>query len=739
MAKNRKSLLGCQVFLMVPHQSLSFLEGRAYTVYFLIMLSNYHNPLIAIRDLTISLLSEQNSEKLLNAILDQAIEVTGADSGSISLLNETRKYLEIKAQRGLGFDVMERIKLKVGEGVTGRCILTGRRRNVGDTSQDPYYIEVRPDIRSELAVPLKFGSKIFGVISVDSSKYHAFNEEHEEYLELLANYAAQILTNHQALTNLRHRTEILESLLAITPLVSKDTDFPTNFQEIMSHLSQKIGMQRAAVFLFNEIENELQLIASTGYTEDEKAKARYSPGEGITGTVYQERKFIAIPDISQDHSFLNKTGRQRGQEIISFFAAPILLDNSVRGVFSMEVPYTSLSFFEDYQFLVQIITSLLSQALHIRELIEEKSKSIRQENIVLKKQLSQKYSFPNIIGKSPKMLELFEKMRMVADTSSSVLLLGESGTGKEMIATALHQNSLRKDENLIKINCAAIPVDLLESELFGYVKGAFTGAHEDHPGKILLAHKGTLFLDEIGEMDYRLQSKILRVLQEKEFSPLGSNKVYKVDVRIIAATNAHLEELIREKKFRQDLYYRLNVIELRIPPLRERKEDIPLLVNHLIKKIAQERGKKTEGVTEEALQKLMDYDYPGNVRELENILERAIVLTDKPILDAPDIHINDFKLAEKESAKVFMFDTNQANFFSLQNWVLEELKKSQAGNYYDDILGKVEKELISLVLKKHLFNKSQTAKALGINRLTLDKKMEQHHILQDFLGKTKSL
>ncbi|MCS6985556.1 MAG: sigma 54-interacting transcriptional regulator [Leptospiraceae bacterium] len=695
------------------------------------MLSNYHNPLVALHDLTLSLLSEQNADKLLNAILDQAIEFTKADSGSICLLNETRKYLEIKAQRGLGFDASERYKLRVGEGVTGRCLLTGRRRNVGDTRQDPYYVEIRPDIRSELAVPLKVGSKTFGVISVDSAKLYAFTSEHEEYLELLASYAAQILTHHQALTNLRHRTEILQALLEITPLVTKNTDFSTNFQLIMSHLSEKIGIERAAVFLLEEVKDELRLIASIGYTEDEKTRARFQPGEGITGTVYQEKKFIAIADISQDHSFLNKTGRKRAEgEVTSFFAAPVYLNNEVKGVFSMEIPYTSPSFFEDYQYLVQIITSLFSQALHIRQLLEDQSRNIRQENITLKKQLSEKYRFANIIGKSPQMQALFEKMRMVADTSSSILLVGESGTGKEMIATALHQNSLRKDENLVKINCAAIPVDLLESELFGYVRGAFTGAHEDHPGKILLAHKGTLFLDEIGEMDFRLQSKLLRVLQEKEFSPLGSNKVYKVDVRIIAATNANLEELISQKKFREDLYYRLNVIRLEIPPLRERREDIPLLVRHLIQKISHETGKATYDISRKALEKLMAYDFPGNVRELENILERAIVLTGKPILDAEDIILTEPR-KEILSPKGTVIGQSAATSFSLREWIIKEIHNSRAGHYYKDIIGKFEKELILIVLQNNLFNKTKTATQLGLNRLTLDRKIKAYQIAEE--------
>ncbi len=703
------------------------------------MLHTFHNPLVALHEITLSLLSEQNSDKLLNAILDQAIEFTKSDSGSIALLNENRKYLEIKAHRGLSHDVSEKVKLKLGEGVTGRCILTGKTRNVGDTRQDPHYIEVRPDIRSELAVPLKVGSKSFGVISVDSSRLQAFNREHEEYIELLASYAAQILTNHQALTNLSHRTEILEALLEISSYIGKNPDFETTFKEIMNLLGKKIGLHRGAVFLIDEISNELYLVASAGYTDEEKQKARYSIGEGITGSVFKDNKFISIPDIAQDHNFLNKTGHQRDDgQIMSFFAAPVRLNSEVRGVFSMEVPYRSQSYFEDYQFLVQITTSLFGQALRIQQLIDEKSSEVRSENIALKRQLYKDYGFNNLIGASPKMTALFEKMRMAADTASSVLLIGESGTGKEMIATALHQNSIRRDETMVKLNCAAIPADLLESELFGYVKGAFTGANEDRKGRVLAAHKGTLFLDEIGEMDYRLQSKLLRVLQEKEFSPLGSNKVYKVDVRIIAATNANLEKLIEEKKFREDLYYRLNVIRLDIPPLRERKEDIPLLVQHLTEKIAAANRKKIKGLTPAAIQRLLEYDFPGNVRELENILERAIVLTDRNQIDASDLLLPETKTLEAKATvsqnqetalqPVSATDKN----FNIRSWVRAQLQTVTEGDVRYAVISRIEKELISLVLQNNLFNKTKTAKILGINRLTLDRKIEEYKILEDF-------
>jgi transcriptional regulator with GAF, ATPase, and Fis domain len=248
------------------------------------------------------------------------------------------------------------------------------------------------------------------------------------------------------------------------------------------------------------------------------------------------------------------------------------------------------------------------------------------ENRALKEQLKGKFSFENIIARSRKMLEIFDIVKQVAPTKAIVLLVGESGTGKELIANAIHYNSPRVGKPFIKVNCAALPETLLESELFGHEKGAFTGAYQTRIGRFEAADGGTLFLDEIGAMSLALQVKLLRVLQESEFERVGGNQTIRVDVRLIAATNIDLQKAVAENKFREDLYYRVNVIRIELPPLRERKEDIPFLVDHFIKKYAAENGRKVDGIDEEALAALLKYDFPGNVRELENIIESAVVL-----------------------------------------------------------------------------------------------------------------
>ncbi len=704
----------------------------------------FHNPLIALHELSLSLLSESNTERLLEMILSQAVEVTKADSGSISLLDDKREFLEIKAFKGIDPLVAKELKLKIGEGVTGRCILTGRTKNIGDIRKDAHYVQVRSDILSELAVPLKVGGKSFGVVSVDSSSLDAFINSHEEYLEILSGYAAQIITNQQTLENMKHRTYIQELLLKVSSHIGYYPKFEVTFHKTIEFLQEKITLDRAGIYAYDKARNELCIVAAYNYTEQEKLKSYYSPAEGTTGKVFSSKKAIAISDINEDKKFLNKSGKIRNRKRISFFASPIILDGECKAVFSMEIPYQSQSSFEDYTFLVQILSSLFSQSMQIQNLIEKTTNDIRYENIFLKRQLHKNYSFANIIGRSDQMMNLFKKMHMVADSNSSVLIVGESGTGKELIASALHQNSIRRNNALVKINCAAIPSELLESELFGYAKGAFTGAEEEKKGKFLIAHKGTIFLDEIGEMDYQLQSKILRILQEREFSPLGSNRVFKVDVRIITATNASLEKLIQQKKFREDLYYRLNVIRLEIPPLRERKNDLPILVQHLIKRISRQNGKKIKSISKEALQRLERYHFPGNVRELENILERAIVLGQREKIQLDDLQI------PKEENKTDQNDSSQDNSMvingnipilnnadipdrNLSSVMDEILSTSTSGNYYRDMLKSFEFTLIKKVLKKNFYQKSKTAAALGLNRITLNNKINQYRLMKDEL------
>jgi len=319
----------------------------------------------------------------------------------------------------------------------------------------------------------------------------------------------------------------------------------------------------------------------------------------------------------------------------------------------------------------------------------------------LKEELEERYSFSNIIGRNARMQEIYNLIQTVSETSSTVLIQGETGTGKELVARAIHYNSSRKDKPFIKVSCAALPETLLESELFGYKRGAFTGAVKDKPGRFELADKGTIFLDEIGEIPLSIQVKLLRVLEEQEIEPLGSTRPIKVDVRIIAATNRDLKKAVREGKFREDLYYRLNVVSILLPPLRERQEDIPLLVRHFIKKFNKRMGKEIDSVSKEAMDALIDYAWPGNVRELENAIEHAFIYCKGRVIEVKDL--------PKEVIK--------------SKGLLEKSLTSE------NPLEEMEKEIILEALKYTRGDRGKVASMLKISRTTLWRKMKKYGII----------
>ncbi|MGB7033187.1 MAG: sigma 54-interacting transcriptional regulator, partial [Syntrophobacteria bacterium] len=323
----------------------------------------------------------------------------------------------------------------------------------------------------------------------------------------------------------------------------------------------------------------------------------------------------------------------------------------------------------------------------------------------LRKEISSSYSFQDILGRSKSMLDLFQILPDIAQSDATVLIEGESGTGKELFATAIHNLSTRKDRPLIKVNCAALPETLLESELFGYKKGAFTDAKRDKPGRFRQAHGGTMLLDEIGDMSKGTQVKLLRVLEQKEYEPLGSTKTERVDVRIITATNRNLMEMMHRREFREDLFFRINVIRLNIPPLRERREDIPLLIDHFMERINLKQSKQIKKVSPSALRILLNYDFPGNVRELENTIEHAMILT-KGIEIQP---------------------RNLPSY--LRSKQIEPPAHAKISEEQDlAVLERVERDLIASALERNGGNTAATAKELGIHRTTLWRKMKRYHL-----------
>ena len=330
------------------------------------------------------------------------------------------------------------------------------------------------------------------------------------------------------------------------------------------------------------------------------------------------------------------------------------------------------------------------------------AQALRRENVLLRKALKRQFEFKDLVSKSPKMEAVFELARTAAKSNSTVLILGESGTGKELLARAIHAESLRRDGTFVGVSCAALTESLLESELFGHEKGAFTGAATSTRGKFEIAAGGTLFLDEIGDISPRLQLDLLRVLDAREFRRVGGSQLIKTDVRIIAATNRDLKKLVESGTFREDLYYRLNVIPVTMPPLRERKEDIPLLVEHFLAQFRTEMRRPLEGVSAEALEMLMAHDWPGNVRELRNVLERGAVLARGPIITPMDLEL-----------------------------APPALPGGTPSAETADSLREVERKHIVATLKQHSWNITRSAKALGIDRVTLYNKIKRYQLRED--------
>lgn len=351
------------------------------------------------------------------------------------------------------------------------------------------------------------------------------------------------------------------------------------------------------------------------------------------------------------------------------------------------------------------IASLIATALEHRKL--------KEENRILKSQLRDKYRFDNIVGMSDEMASVFDMVEKVTGTDSTILITGESGTGKELIARAVHYNSPRRDKPLVVVNCAAIPEELLETELFGHVKGSFTGAIATRQGRFDVADGSSIFLDEIGDMSLKLQVKILRVLQEQRFEPVGSTSSHEVDVRVIAATNQDLFKAVKEKRFREDLYYRLNVIPVHIPPLRERLSDIPLLIRHFIDKYNAASGKSVQDITPQALDILMQHTWPGNVRELENAIERIVVLKHGDVIDVSDLSPSVLKVEPSKDKSAHGH---------------AKVEMPEDGVSFRSMVEDFEAELIKIALEKSNGNKNRAANLLKLNRTTLVEKIKKRNL-----------
>jgi Nif-specific regulatory protein len=405
---------------------------------------------------------------------------------------------------------------------------------------------------------------------------------------------------------------------------------------VVEHLEEMIGASSVGVWLRDQADAELRLVAATGVAWQSRQRTRHQAGDAITSRVVESGRPVVVPRVSREPLFMSRPG-PRGAREASFLSVPVAVSGRTDGAIGVMLPYRPDAPLDRTCELLVLAGTLVGQAVRVERMAQQARQRLQQENTQLRQELKERYDFRNIVGTSRPMQTLYEQMSQVAGVTTTVLIRGESGTGKELIAHALHYHSPRANKPYVKVNCGALPEELVESELFGYEPGAFTDAKTTKKGKFELANGGTLFLDEIGELTLATQVKLLRVLQEREIERLGGTQSIKVNVRLITATNSDLEAAIRQRTFREDLYYRLNVFSLYVPPLRERKSDIILLADHFVEKYARLHEKEVRRIATTAIDLLMSYHWPGNVRELENVVERAVLVSSGGVMHAHDL------------------------------------------------------------------------------------------------------
>ena len=442
------------------------------------------------------------------------------------------------------------------------------------------------------------------------------------------------------------------------------------FEKTLTLLKRHFYMDKSIYYTLSEESNELEVLSSVGLSKRQELLATYKVGEGATGLCAQFLEPVVIENIHQNILFLNKSCSLKESEI-SYLAIPALSQNRLFGVLGVSLTQKSLLDFEELVTILTITASLMAQSSQINQTINDEKKRLKEEKLYYKEEILKQNG---IIGYSPVIQNVLEIIGKVACTNSTILISGETGTGKELIAKAIHNYSLRKEKPYIKLNCAAIPENLLETELFGHERGAFTDAKEMRKGRFELAHEGTLFLDEVGDLSLNLQAKLLRVLQEQEFERLGGTKTIKVDVRIVAATNRDIKEMVRQGSFREDLFYRLNVIPIHSPPLRDRGDDILLLSRYFLERFCRRHGKERT-LMSDAEVLLKAYNWPGNIRELENCMERIVLL-------APSLHVNAHVLTSvlpaKRDVDVKVFET-KADLEALERQTIIKVLKECGG------------------------------------------------------------
>jgi formate hydrogenlyase transcriptional activator len=588
---------------------------------------------------------------------------------------------------------------------------------------------------SGISVPLSTPHRRLGTLGIARDKWEPFSDEDIGFLRLIARVVAFALDDGLNLKRaqdagacLQQQNERLQLLLDLTSRITSSLEHRELFRAIAANIREVMQCDAVAVSLLKPESDKAKLYvldfpSGKGLIREEEIFTITGAGKRVLETL--KPAMVQHYDAGEVPAELCDKLASEGAK--SSCLIPLVNRGRPLGVLSLvrttETPFTP----RDVEFLTQAagqIAIAVENALAFREISELKDK-LAQEKLYLEEEIRSEMNFDNIVGNSPTLKHVLELVETVAPNDSTVLLLGETGTGKELIARAIHDRSRRKDRTLVRMNCAAIPTGLLESELFGHEKGAFTGAIAQKVGRLELSDQGTLFLDEVGDIPIEIQPKLLRALQEREFERLGSTHTRKVNVRLVAATNRDLEEMIAKKEFRSDLYYRLNIFPIRIPPLRERKEDIPLLVSYFVQKFAKQMQKKIEAVSPAVMKGLTAWEWPGNIRELENFIERAVILTRGKSLEAPLGELRKLNTQEPASA---IRDSGQPDIARIVKETLHALNGNKTDAH--DRTQKQREEIMRALAetKGRVGGADGAAARMGINRTTLLSRMKKFGI-----------
>ncbi len=492
----------------------------------------------------------------------------------------------------------------------------------------------------------------------------------------------------------------LSLLYNISRLLDQSLDLREVVNPVLEAISEKLDMRHTTLTLLNRQTGDILIEEAHGLSEQQASRGRYKLGEGVTGQVILNGKPMIIPKTSESPEFLDRTMRGKRHDT-SFVCVPIKVGQEVVGALSIDRLYDEDANLDDDVRILTIIASMIAQAVKLRRAAQEEQDRLAAENERLREELKDRFRPSNIVGNSHEMQIVYDQIAQVSRTPATVLIHGETGTGKELVAHAIHYNSDRADKPFIKAHCAALPETIIESELFGHEKGAFTGATGERKGRFELAHGGTLFLDEIGDIPPSIQIKLLRVIQEREFERIGGTKTIQVNVRVITATNKDLLALVNEGAFREDLYYRLHVFPIYVPPLRKRKADIVLLADHFLNKYANASGRQIRRLSSAVIDMLMSYHWPGNVRELENVIERSVLVAEGDVIHPHHLPP------------------------TLQT---AEASGTQAKGTLKGLVDLYERDIINDALKSSRGNIASAARALGATQRILGYKIKKHGI-----------